>query len=197
MGSLKFVSQKTRSDFGQEPVPNSGFPTIPKKLGVHEEKKDAKLAFLEFGKDLIPTVLIFPGNALEILISLKKIPEQKDRTFPSMPNPRIWRLPGEGSKSPRFGFHSGKSGRSEADYGGEEAGNLGTGRGSEAGTPRPLGSLPDILGLCGIHGFRIVGGSGKIQGWKRDSIGDLPGKGEHDPLNGNSSRKIPPHLGIH
>lgn len=37
-------------------------------MEVKEGKKDSKLFFLEFGKDPVPTVLVIPGNTLEILI---------------------------------------------------------------------------------------------------------------------------------
>lgn len=80
----------------------------------------------------------------------------------------------------------------ERGEGGRRRGNLGAAHGSGAGTPSPLGSLPGILGLYGIRGFRNVGGSGKIQGVGKGFHRGFTWKREQDPLNGNSSRKIPP-----
>lgn len=89
MGSLKSVSQKTRPDFGQEPVPSPGFPTIPPKLGVKEGGKRLKIAFSRIWEGSYSHSSCLFCECLGDFNQPLKIPEQKDRTFPSIPNPRI------------------------------------------------------------------------------------------------------------
>lgn len=138
------------------------------------------MLFLEFGKDHLPTVLAFPGNAWEILISVKnKIPKHKDETFPSIPNAGIWRPPGEGSKSPRLGLSPRKSGRRG---GREEAGKFGRSpwkRGWNSVSFRIPSKYSGIV--RNSMDSSLLESQGRSQGWEKYSMGDLPGKGEWDP----------------